>query len=121
MPDFVIQLHADEYHDFARYLRAMDYRPIVLRTSGRRFHSVVQILGQYAFGCIQLIARLRELREARTLVVFSHFALVVKLLATYPRWTPVRVALRAILVPGDFVMMRKQLLTLKELAEGDAR
>jgi len=81
MPDFVIQLHAEEYHDFARYLRAMDYRPIVLRTSGRRFHSVVQILGQYAFGCLQLIARLRELREARTLLVFSHFALVVKLLA----------------------------------------
>lgn len=43
-------------------------------------------------------------------------ALLVKLLVRYPRSLSGRF-MRLILPPGDFFMMRKQLLTLKELAE----
>ncbi len=83
MRDFVIQLCPEEYHDFVRYLRAIDFQPIVLRTAARQFHTVRQILWQYGWGCLQLLGHLRELRAARTLVVFSHFALLVKLAARF--------------------------------------
>jgi hypothetical protein len=46
--------------------------------------------------------------------------LAVKLLARFPRRSPLRLPFRALLPAGDLVMMRRQLLNLKALAEGSA-
>ena len=81
MQDVVIQLHAREYHDFARYLSALNFRTIVLDTPRRRFHTAVQLFLQYVCGLRQLLPHLSSLRGMRTVVVFSHFAFVVKLMA----------------------------------------
>jgi len=81
MRDVVIQLHAGEYHDSARYLAALNFRAIVLDTPRRRFHTAAQLLLQYLCGLGQLLPHLWSLRGLPTVVVFSHFAFVVKLLA----------------------------------------
>lgn len=81
MQDVVIQLHAREYHDFARYLTGLNFRAIVLETPQRRFHTATQLLLQYLCGLRQLFPYLQSLRRTRTVVVFSHFAFAVKLLA----------------------------------------
>lgn len=59
------------------------------------------------------IFRLVEIERERQLTA----RLVAKIVARVPRWSPMRWLLPA----GDFVMMRKQLLTLKRLAEQEAR
>ena len=81
MDNVVIQLHAGEYHDFVRYLIAMDFRRVVLDTPPWRFKTVGQLLRQYTSGLLQLLVHLRSVRGLGTVIVFSHFAFVVKLLA----------------------------------------
>jgi glycosyltransferase involved in cell wall biosynthesis len=81
MTDFVIQLHAGEYHDFARYLTTMQFQRIDLNAPALRFKTARQLLLVYFCGAYQLLQHLRSFESARTVVVFSHFAFVVKLLA----------------------------------------
>jgi glycosyltransferase involved in cell wall biosynthesis len=106
MRDLVIQLHEGEYHDFVRYLSGLEFEAVVLRSSPRRFHTMLQLLSEYFWGACQLLTRRRAIQSVRTIVVFSHFAMVVKLfarlgLARYerlfcfgfflhnPRWFPI--------------------------------
>jgi glycosyltransferase involved in cell wall biosynthesis len=106
MRDFVIQLHASEYHDFVGYLTGMQFQRIVLNAPALRFKTARQLLRVYFSGACQLLQHLRSLTNARTVVVFSHFAFVVKLLARMglvhyqrlfcfgfflhdPRWLPI--------------------------------
>jgi hypothetical protein len=65
------------------------------------------------FGDVVVTYVTDELGEART-------RLRVCLRVRYLQPRPVAVVLRSLLPPGDLVMMRKQLLTLKGLAERDA-
>ena len=44
--------------------------------------------------------------------------IVVKLRVAYPPRPPLGMLMRLVLPPGDLVMMRRQLLNLKKLAEG---
>ena len=79
--NFVIQSHPAEYHDFVRYLDGIEFRRIVLHAPGLRFKGTRQILWECFCGGRQLLRHLDSLRGAQTVVAFSHFAFVVKLLA----------------------------------------
>jgi glycosyltransferase involved in cell wall biosynthesis len=79
--NFVIQIHAAEYHDFVGYLEGMQFQRIVLHVPPLRFKSARQILWLYFCAAMQLLRHCHTLRTAETVVVFSHFAFVVKLLA----------------------------------------
>jgi glycosyltransferase involved in cell wall biosynthesis len=81
MSNFVIQLHRSEYHDFVGYLTGMRFERIVLNVPAVRFKTALQLTRLYVSGACRLLKHLGTLREADTLVVFSHFAFVVKLLA----------------------------------------
>jgi glycosyltransferase involved in cell wall biosynthesis len=79
--NFVIQSHPAEYHDVVRYLDGIEFRRIVLHAPGLRFKGTRQILWECFCGGQQLLRHLHSLRGAQTVVAFSHFAFVVKLLA----------------------------------------
>jgi glycosyltransferase involved in cell wall biosynthesis len=81
MPNFVIQVHPGEYHDFVGYLADLRFQPIVLHAPAWRFKTPGKLLWQYVYGTCQLLWHLPEIRAARTIVVFSHFAFAVKLLS----------------------------------------
>jgi glycosyltransferase involved in cell wall biosynthesis len=79
--NFVIQSHPAEYHDVVHYLNGIGFRRIVLHAPGLRFKGTRQILWECFCGGRQLLRHLHPLRSAQTVVAFSHFAFVVKLLA----------------------------------------
>lgn len=81
MNNFVIQSHPAEYHDFVAYLDGIDFRRIVLHAPGLRFKGTGQMLWECFCGARQLLHHLNSLKGAQTVIVFSHFAFVVKLLA----------------------------------------
>jgi hypothetical protein len=81
MSNVVIQLHPTEYHDFVHYLDEIEFRRIVLHAPGTRFKAAPRMLWECFCGAWQLLGHLGSLRTAETVVVFSHFAFVVKLLA----------------------------------------
>jgi glycosyltransferase involved in cell wall biosynthesis len=77
----VIQLHSGEYHDFVHYLDGIEFRRLVLNGPGARFHTAPGMLWECICGGCRLLGQLGSLRSAQTVVVFSHFAFVVKVLA----------------------------------------
>lgn len=81
MPDFVIQVHPEEYHDFVDYLTGLRFERVVLHAPAWRFKTPGRLLWQYAQAARQLLRQLRTLKAARTLVIFSHFGFIVKILA----------------------------------------
>ena len=81
MSNFVLQLHRSEYHDFVGYLTGIRFERIVLNVPVVRFKTALQLTRLYFSGGCCLLKHLGALREAGTLVVFSHFAFVVKLFA----------------------------------------
>ena len=81
MRNLVIQLHRSEYHDFVDYLSGIRFERIVLNVPAMRFKTALQLMRLYFSGARRLLKHLGTLREAGTLVVFSHFAFVVKLFA----------------------------------------
>jgi glycosyltransferase involved in cell wall biosynthesis len=81
MRNYVLQLYRSEYHDFVAYLEKIRFQRIVLNVPAVRFKSARQLAGLYLRGGWRLLWQLRQLREAQTLVVFSHFAFLVKLFA----------------------------------------
>lgn len=119
-------------------LRAAPYSYDKLDNLGRRSPQVLTPgLEDLAPGQrVQTIFRLTSFEPGRAMTmehrgrVFGHVActyrvepvdpvrsrIVVKLLAAYPR-TPAGWLMRGVLPPGDLVMMRRQLLNLKALAE----
>jgi hypothetical protein len=93
--------------------RVMTFFELVAFEPDRHLTVVASAPGQQAMGselAASYVVVPRGERSAR---------LVVKLLVRYPRG-PVGWAMRAFLPWGDLVMMRKQLLTLKQLAEAGA-
>jgi glycosyltransferase involved in cell wall biosynthesis len=81
MGNFAIQLHRSEYHDFVGYLTGIRFERIVLNLPAVRFKTALQLTRLYFSGACLLLKHLGTLRGAGTLVVFSHFAFVVKLFA----------------------------------------
>jgi len=81
MRSVVVHLNAAEYRDFVSFLDDLDFERIVLNVPGARFMTKVQLFWQYVRGMLRLVARWRRLRQIDNLVVFGHFAYVVKLLA----------------------------------------
>ena len=81
MSNFVIQLRRSEYHDFVGYLTGIRFERIVLNVLAVRVKSALQLTRLYLSGACRLLKHLGTWRETETLVVFSHFAFVVKFLA----------------------------------------
>ena len=80
MPNFVIQVPPGEHPDFVSYLAGSNSNHCFARTRWR-FKTPGTLFWQYPYRTCQLMWHLRELRGARTMVVFSHFGFAVKLLA----------------------------------------
>ncbi len=81
MRDIVIQLRTGEYGDFVSFLQEQGFEQILLNVPGARFMSKPQLFWQYLRGIVRLAGCARRLQGARHLVVFGHFAYLVKLLA----------------------------------------
>jgi hypothetical protein len=90
--------------------------------TGQRFMRFFELAEFERDRHVTLAARLRRLGDVAVTYLAAPTGdrtsrLVVKMLVRYPRLPVVGWALRLVLPPGDLVMMRKQLLNLKRLAE----